>query len=706
MEVMLRVKPLATGDSSVISALGPRSVRIATGPSGVSDLAMQDYTYDWVLAGSASQEDTYRKAVLSSGLMRDFLGGTNTLLFCYGPSGSGKTFTVLGDTQQPGLLPRILGTVFAHHQGLPDPTLGSASASFPTTPGKTTALLPPRPEGVKFTFWVSYLEIYNERLIDLLAPTTTSLAEGNSNPGALRIMEEKNQGRTFVKDLTEKPVQTLEAALNLLNEGRKNRQVAETQLNMDSSRSHTVFTIKLAQVPANVTIQDIKENPELLTYSKFSVVDLAGSERSTKSGIATEKAWREANNINTSLLTLGRCIRAMRHNQQVAARSAAASTSAAVPDTPSQKATSLQVVPFRESKITRLFQDFFGGNAGGGKAVLIVNINPRGSDLTETVQALNFGAVAKQVHLPAPATPSTAGAISKAVPYTPGMRQPFTPASVRKAHPRAHQTQQHNQTASQTTTTQPDTSAESGITTEDFEALLDENEELQAMLATQEERIVEREMAVRDEVSRELAFQLAEMESMFRVNTATQIRVCEDKYDARIQLMKAELDQWMQKAEALQDALAASSAQEQLLLKRIQELETKTQEMAVVAEPEPEPEPEVEAEPDQQEDQPDEPVADSDSEEEEPKPLKPVKQTAAKVKARGGRGKRVASVEVQEAQDDTEPQGDENAPPNQVAKPTSRRLLKSKRVVDEAEDEEEATAAQQRAKRTTRSRAK
>jgi hypothetical protein len=135
-----------------------------------------------------------------------------------------------------------------------------------------------------------------------------------------------------------------------------------------------LFTLKLAQVPKGKTPEQVKADPNLVKYSRLTVVDLAGSERAYRTGALGERI-KEASHINRSLMTLSQVIEKLRYNQQH-------------PKLPPQ------VVPFRDSQLTRLMQDYFQGSA---KAVLVVNVNPSLSDSDETLHVLKFASVAKTV---------------------------------------------------------------------------------------------------------------------------------------------------------------------------------------------------------------------------------------------------------------------------------------------------------------------
>ncbi|VDQ00813.1 unnamed protein product [Trichobilharzia regenti] len=164
------------------------------------------------------------------------------------------------------------------------------------------------------------------------------------------------------------PIGSPEEALRLVAVGRQCQKVASTRLNQASSRSHSILSIKAVKVVD-------KNNPNFARVSTLMFCDLAGSERSVKAATGGQTMrMREAGNINSSLLTLGRCIECLRYNQLH-------------PDNP-------KLVPYRDSKLTRLFQGFFTGQ---GRACMIVNASPNPELYDETLHALRFAAIARQV---------------------------------------------------------------------------------------------------------------------------------------------------------------------------------------------------------------------------------------------------------------------------------------------------------------------
>jgi hypothetical protein len=219
--------------------------------------------------------------------------GKNGLVFAYGVTNSGKTYTITGTDEHAGVLPRALQFVMEE--------LGRRKENEEAPVTKITA---------------SYLEIYNENVYDLLTATVRKRR-------ALRLQD--CDGKIQVRGMQERTLKSRKDAMELLATGKKNKQVAETNCNMDSSRSHCIFSLYFYhQGPRGATA----------LRSKVSIVDLAGSERSAKTG-ATGLRMQEASKINGSLMNLMRCLETMRWNQQ-------------------HPVALHKMVPFRESKLTRV----------------------------------------------------------------------------------------------------------------------------------------------------------------------------------------------------------------------------------------------------------------------------------------------------------------------------------------------------------------
>ncbi|GAA5841833.1 hypothetical protein JCM9279_003122 [Rhodotorula babjevae] len=367
-------------------------------------------------ANSQSQAAFFRSTTLP--LVRDFLvKGENCLLFAYGPTSSGKTWTVQGGQgDDAGLLPRVVEVVWKSLKGerrpaskmTPPPSRAGPPMSS-TPPGARTprdsALAQEDPEvialsdGFEYSVWVSYSEIYNEKIYDLLEPpiptTSSSSTPAASSHGggggmfksmfrnlttvkrsALSLKADKTAPATpgggasqqkVVGGLREVKVSSAEEAHAVLARGQSNRRVFSTLANRASSRSHGIFTIKVVRSSPHTGAE--------VSTSRFSIVDLAGSERVVNTQTTGERL-KEAGNINRSLMVLGQCMEVLRKNQE------------------REKGRKTAIVPFRHSKLTEMFQSFF---IGDGKAVMIVNINPYETGYDENSHVMKFSAVAKSV---------------------------------------------------------------------------------------------------------------------------------------------------------------------------------------------------------------------------------------------------------------------------------------------------------------------
>ncbi|XP_071387248.1 kinesin-like protein KIF13B, partial [Centroberyx affinis] len=216
----------------------------------------------------AGQEVVFQ--CLGESLLHNAFLGYNACIFAYGQTGSGKSYTMMGSVDQPGLIPRLCSALFER------------------------TVLEQREEE-SFTVEVSYMEIYNEKVRDLLDP------KGRQ---ALRVREHKVLG-PYVDGLSRLAVASYKDIESLMSEGNKSRTVAATNMNEESSRSHAVFNIILTH-----TLKDLQSGLTSDKVSRLSLVDLAGSERAAKTGAAGERL-KEGSNINKSLTTLGLVISAL-----------------------------------------------------------------------------------------------------------------------------------------------------------------------------------------------------------------------------------------------------------------------------------------------------------------------------------------------------------------------------------------------------------
>lgn len=273
---------------------------------------------------TSQQKDVFDFSIRNT--VDDILNGYNGTVFAYGQTGAGKSYTMMGtnidDDIGKGIIPRIVEQIF-------DSILAS-------------------PGNIEYTVRVSYMEIYMERIRDLLNPINDNLP----------IHEERGRG-VYVKGLLEVYVSSVAEVYEVMRRGGQARAVASTNMNAESSRSHSIFVVQINQ--KNV------ETGSMKTGSLY-LVDLAGSEKVGKTG-ATGQTLEEAKKINTSLSTLGKVINALTDGKS-------------------------SHIPYRESKLTRILQESLGGNS---RTTLIINCSPSSYNDDETLSTLRFGMRAKSI---------------------------------------------------------------------------------------------------------------------------------------------------------------------------------------------------------------------------------------------------------------------------------------------------------------------
>lgn len=302
----------------VVSFESQESLKVASKDSSSS------FTFDRVFPTNTAQHDVFDYSI--RGTVDDVLAGYNGTVFAYGQTGSGKTYTMMGadiaDDGSKGIIPRIVEQIFH--------SIMSSDGS------------------IEFTVKVSYMEIYMEKIRDLLVPQNDNLP----------VHEDKARG-VYVKGLHEFYVGSVEEVYQVLERGGAARMVAATNMNQESSRSHSIFVIEVAQ--KNVESGSAKSG-------RLFLVDLAGSEKVGKTG-ASGQTLEEAKKINKSLTSLGMVINALSDGKS-------------------------SHIPYRDSKLTRILQESLGGNS---RTTLIINCSPSGYNYDETVSTLRFGERAKTI---------------------------------------------------------------------------------------------------------------------------------------------------------------------------------------------------------------------------------------------------------------------------------------------------------------------
>ncbi|OQR99117.1 kinesin [Thraustotheca clavata] len=292
VRVAVRVRPLNEREKA---SPRPSAVSVATKTHQVT-VRKKTYTFDRVFGQYATQKDIFKGIVQS--VVDEALAGYNCTIFAYGQTGTGKTHTIQGSLsphdENAGIIPRCVNYIFEKLQ---------ATKS-------------------EYSVRVSYLQLYNEELIDLLGE--------NKKGKQLKLLENANRGGVYCHNLEEVTTLTASHVFDLLEIGSKNRIMAETLLNDSSSRSHCIFTIRIHSKESSIP------GEEMIQIGTLNLVDLAGSECVGRSGARNVRA-REAGSINQSLLTLGRVITAL--------------------------VDKLPHIPYRDSKLTRLLQESLGGRA-------------------------------------------------------------------------------------------------------------------------------------------------------------------------------------------------------------------------------------------------------------------------------------------------------------------------------------------------------
>ncbi|XP_026857246.2 kinesin-like protein KIF13B isoform X2 [Electrophorus electricus] len=295
-----------------------------------------DYCF-WSMDESEKEKFAGQDVVFQSlgeSLLHNAFQGYNACIFAYGQTGSGKSYTMMGTVDQPGLIPRLCSSLFER-------------------------TVQQQREEESFTVEVSYMEIYNEKVRDLLDP--------KGSRQALKVREHKVLG-PYVDGLSRLAVANYKDIESLMSEGNKSRTVAATNMNEESSRSHAVFNIILTH-----TLKDLQSGVSGEKVSKLSLVDLAGSERAAKTGAAGERL-KEGSNINKSLTTLGLVI-------------------SALADQGAGKNKS-KFVPYRDSVLTWLLKDSLGGNS---RTAMVATVSPAADNYDETLSTLRYADRAKSI---------------------------------------------------------------------------------------------------------------------------------------------------------------------------------------------------------------------------------------------------------------------------------------------------------------------
>ena len=332
VRVVVRARPMdkneiQAGSLSVIKVDKLKRAITVVKPNATANEPPKTYYFDNVFDWESSQLDLYVDTARP--IVEKVLEGYNGTILAYGQTGTGKTYTMSGYPESPqtkGIIPNAFAHIFGH----------IAKAK----------------ENQKFLVRVSYMEIYNEEVRDLLGKDVTK---------SLEVKERPDIG-VFVKDLSGYVVHNADDLENIMKLGNKNRAVGATKMNSESSRSHAIFSITVERSELN------EGGQQHVRMGKLQLVDLAGSERQSKTQ-ATGQRLKEATKINLSLSVLGNVISALVDGKS-------------------------SHIPYRNSKLTRLLQDSLGGNS---KTVMCATISPADTNYMETISTLRYASRTKNI---------------------------------------------------------------------------------------------------------------------------------------------------------------------------------------------------------------------------------------------------------------------------------------------------------------------
>ncbi|XP_061391666.1 kinesin-like protein KIF3A [Musca vetustissima] len=332
VRVVVRARPmdkneLTAGALGVIKVDKLKRAITVVKPNATVNEPPKTYYFDNVFDGDSSQLDLYVDTARP--IVEKVLEGYNGTILAYGQTGTGKTYTMSGNPESPqtkGIIPNAFAHIFGH----------IAKAK----------------ENQKFLVRVSYMEIYNEEVRDLLGKDVTK---------SLEVKERPDIG-VFVKDLSGYVVHNADDLENIMKLGNKNRVVGATKMNQESSRSHAIFSITIERSELG------EGGQQHVRMGKLQLVDLAGSERQSKTQ-ASGQRLKEATKINLSLSVLGNVISALVDGKS-------------------------SHIPYRNSKLTRLLQDSLGGNS---KTVMCATISPADTNYMETISTLRYASRTKNI---------------------------------------------------------------------------------------------------------------------------------------------------------------------------------------------------------------------------------------------------------------------------------------------------------------------
>jgi len=326
IRVYARCRPMAKyeiekGCKNVVEIKDDTSLKVIT------QRGEKEFEFDAVFSTTSTQDQVFED---TKRLVESCLDGFNVCVFAYGQTGSGKTFTMTGSPSMPGLTPKAIDELFR------------LIADKPQLTCKVTTY---------------FLELYNDNLVDLFYVLDNKKNKAAGEPPKLEIKMDNNK-MIFIRNSVLKEATSPEELMDLFNKGNLERHTGATQMNAESSRSHSIFAIM---------VESYDRTSKRTTVGKLSIVDLAGSERADKTGASADRL-KEAQSINKSLSALGDVISALSEG--------------------------VKFIPYRNNKLTQLMQDSLGGNA---KTLMFVNFSPADYNSDETATSLSYASRVKKI---------------------------------------------------------------------------------------------------------------------------------------------------------------------------------------------------------------------------------------------------------------------------------------------------------------------
>ncbi|GLV41281.1 pavarotti [Carabus blaptoides fortunei] len=398
VQVFCRLRPNPSYETNACISLLSHTNLLLIPPDDLKNRKTVQYSFNHIFTEDVSQKEIFDDVAMP--LMVGLMQGKNGLLFTYGVTGSGKTYTMTGESNSPGIIPRCITALYntvgsrqtvkfivkpdrmngfdiqSESEAFEERILESKVKHRPMKKNSSdsgilnnedSTIIPHGNKSCLYAVFVTYIEIYNNIAYDLLDENV------GSKSLQAKLLREDTDHNVYVNGAVEIEVKTAEEAMELYALGKKRKRMAQTVLNSESSRSHSIFTIRVVTVPTMTGVSDrIVKDSNLLNVAQLSLVDLAGSERCSRTQ-TTGQRLKEAGRINNSLMSLRTCLEVLRDNQCTG---------------------SSRIVPYRESRLTHLFKNYFEGE---GKVEMIVCVNPSSRNYDEIVHVMKFAEITQEV---------------------------------------------------------------------------------------------------------------------------------------------------------------------------------------------------------------------------------------------------------------------------------------------------------------------